>query len=310
MILDAARFAPSVHNTQPWRVQVIDQGLRITVDDRYVLGDGDPTGRELAISLGIFTEALLGSCKAYGLAPNVVNQSGDVVTISFDKQIKPNPNKDVLRLLKNRVTDRSIYKPAHIPAGLQKSLSSLASDKNTDVTVVEDAETLTKIADLTARGIRLALGSPNFRQELSHYLVLPKSSKKRGISVKSLHIPSIIAIMEPLILRLGLALGKEAALEKKRWLSASAVIIITSAGDVQSYWFNVGRTYLKVSLELERLGLSQATSAALVEASTFHEDIESDLKTTQRIQSVLRVGKGSKNKNYSPRISAEDILIT
>jgi hypothetical protein len=73
-------------------------------------------------------------------------------------------------------------------------------------------------------------------------------------------------------------------------------------------WFEAGQTYLRASLELERLGFSQATSAAPVEAATFHEDIESLLKTNQRLQAVIRIGKGAAKRRYSPRVPAKELI--
>jgi nitroreductase len=57
-ILELARFAPSVHNTQPWMVTLHDKTITVSIDPAHKLQDGDPTGRETIISLGIFAEAL------------------------------------------------------------------------------------------------------------------------------------------------------------------------------------------------------------------------------------------------------------
>ncbi len=110
------------------------------------------------------------------------------------------------------------------------------------------------------------------------------------------------------MLKLGLNTGKEAALEEKRWLSASAIVLITTEGDLHDDWFEAGRVYMRVSLEIERSGFSQATSAATVEAATFHEDIEKLLGTSQRLQAAIRIGKGVSKRKYSPRVSAEELI--
>jgi hypothetical protein len=64
-IIDLALFAPSVHNTQPWKVKLLDNGLLISLDPAHKLKYGDPTGRETQISLGIFAEAVI--CSAENL---------------------------------------------------------------------------------------------------------------------------------------------------------------------------------------------------------------------------------------------------
>ena len=47
-----ATFAPSIHNTQPWRFRVRDNGIDVYADWRRRLDVIDPNGRQLIISVG------------------------------------------------------------------------------------------------------------------------------------------------------------------------------------------------------------------------------------------------------------------
>ncbi len=109
-------------------------------------------------------------------------------------------------------------------------------------------------------------------------------------------------------MKLGIGIRSEVNLERKRWESASGIILITTVGDMPKYWFEAGRAYLQAALKVEQLGLSQATSAATVEASNYHEDVEKLVDTNQRLQSVIRIGKGVQNRNHSPRVTVEELL--
>lgn len=310
-IIEIARLAPSVHNTQPWVVKAIDKGIEITIDQNYALLDGDPTGRQTIISLGIFAEAVCIGAEHTGLkVKRVVFNARVAVIICVFSPKKIASDGQVLEMLKKRCTDRSIYQPTDITGSMVSGLEKIKKSRDITVHVVTDKNMLRIIAELTAKGIRLALSSPSFRKELSNYLVLPWSNKKRGIAVRSLYLPWILEVMEPIFMRSGIGLDAESKLEKQRWMSASAVVVITSKGDMPDYWFEVGRVYLQVSLAIESFGLSQATSASLVEASDFHEDIEGLLKTKQRIQSVLRIGTGSTHRMHSPRVGAEELIST
>lgn len=308
-ILEDARFAPSVHNTQPWKVSADEGSVIIGLDPEYLLKDGDPTGRETIISLGIFAEAVRLSAEARGYKAKAVTLHGKSAIVSLESGTAKT-DADFTHLIRTRATDRSIYRPTEISDESVRAITSAWQSGDTSIYVLREKSQLMKIAELTSRAIRMAISNPEFRKELSGYLVLPWSAKKRGISVKSLYIPQLVAVFEPFLLRFGIGLNAEARLERKRWESASAVVAITAKGDMPEYWFEVGRAYLAVSLAIEKAGLAQATSAALVEASNYHEDIEKMLGTSERLQCMIRIGQGSKRRAYSPRVSAEALMTT
>jgi len=308
-LLDVARFAPSVHNTQPWVVTAHDNVVVITIDPTHRLHDGDPTGRETIISLGIFAEALCLATSTVGFTASQVRLDDEVCSILLEPTSAPS-NDEAIGLLLTRSTDRSVYKPAEVPTALVNELEAAETGSRSKIVVTTDPTLIGKVAQLTSQGIQLALSSPGFRHELSKYLVVPGSGKKRGIATRSLYIPRPLQYFEPWLIRLGLQTGAEVKLEKRRWQSASGVVFICSECDLHKDWFEVGRNYLHVSLLIEKAGLSQATSAAIVEASDFHEDIEKQLGTQLRIQAMIRIGRGKRRRYSSPRVSARELLAT
>lgn len=308
-ILDIARYAPSVHNTQPWRVSTSHQTIIIDIDPLFKLHDGDPTGRQTTISLGIFCEAIRLGAAANGLQtmPPQLKSNGATIIITGEREKTPDINREVL-LLRKRSTDRSIFQPINLSTERQTIINSCPLVPGTSSILVTDPEIINVVATLTTKGIRLALSNPAFRTELSTYLVHNRSHEKRGISLRSLYIPSWLALMEPWLLRNGIGLNAEAKLEYRRWQSASGIFIVLADGDLAKYWLSAGSAYLHASLAIEAQGLSQATSAAIVEASNYHEDIEALLHTNQRILAIIRVGKGSKKRYYSPRLEPADLI--
>ncbi|MEV4087752.1 nitroreductase family protein, partial [Nonomuraea fuscirosea] len=50
--VEAARWAPSVHNTQPWTFSVSGEEISLKADTDRKLRVGDASGRELSISCG------------------------------------------------------------------------------------------------------------------------------------------------------------------------------------------------------------------------------------------------------------------
>lgn len=308
-IIDIARYAPSVHNTQPWKITANDNRINIGLDSTYLLKYGDPTGRQTVISLGIFSESIKIAAESLGFSVKItyVNRHSVCVDLKIKPNNKPAKSISLVNSLKSRATDRSIYKPVVISNSQLKLISEVPHSKSVTIFTSTDPKLIESVADLTSRGIGVAISNPEFRKELSGYLIRNTNKKNRGISVMSLYIPKPIAIIEPWLLKRGIGMSKEVSLEKKRWLSASGLVIITAKGDLDTYWFDVGKAYLQASLEIEALGLSQATSAAIVEATNYHDDIEEILGTSDRILAIMRIGQGSKKRHYSPRVSVDDL---
>lgn len=310
-IVEIARFAPSAHNTQPYKIKIAFDKIIINIDKKFKLIDGDPTGRQTIIGLGIFTEAIIQSAEGFGLAKKrVLFQNNESCLIEF-KTLNKNKVTSVESLLKSRTTDRSVYNNSKkIKPGIISELERIPTSPGVKLHISTDEKLIKRVAKLTSMGMGIALSSPAFRKELSGYLVQPLSNKNRGISVKSLYIPLILAVIEPWTLRFGIRLGFEKRAEYRRWCSATGLALITSSGDMSEDWFKVGRDYFNLSLRIEELGLSQATSASTVEASTFHEDVESLIHTKQRLQAVVRIGYGAKKRSHSPRVSASELITT
>ncbi|MEV0168866.1 nitroreductase family protein [Nonomuraea fuscirosea] len=65
--VEAARWAPSVHNTQPWTFAVSGEEIGLRADTARKLPIGDAAGRELLISCGaaLFTMRTAMRCEGY-----------------------------------------------------------------------------------------------------------------------------------------------------------------------------------------------------------------------------------------------------
>ena len=107
-IIEIARFAPSVHNTQPWRVSADADTIKVLLDPKHVLSDGDPTGRETIIGLGIFCEALRMAAGKFGLTVSSMNlQDGGARLLINSSSTVPS--------LKNSKAARSVSPPSPPP---------------------------------------------------------------------------------------------------------------------------------------------------------------------------------------------------
>lgn len=67
----AAGRAPSAHNTQPWAPRVVDGAVEVSVVPCRTLPAGDPTFRDLLLSLGAWVESLAVAAAQDGLVVSV-----------------------------------------------------------------------------------------------------------------------------------------------------------------------------------------------------------------------------------------------
>jgi len=311
-IIETARFAPSVHNSQPWEFEIIENSIIIHRSKKRVLASGDPIGRETWISIGCVLEAIVLTAKAYGIKtrePIIIKESISLEFSNLHRVNVDSRNNNILKLIKSRYSDRSRYEKRFLKDREIERILSFKSYDSTTLNLVLNHEEISSISSLVKKGVKVALSSPDFRNELTEYVIPPLVMKKTGIPTKSLRIKPFIGLIELMLIKFGLNISKRANDEYKRWSNSPAIVCISAAGDSKIHWINAGRTYYKSLILITDLGLSNSTSAAPVEAFDFHADIEQILGSNYRLQALYRVGYSNARPAPAPRLSTEELLL-
>lgn len=314
-ILEYARLAPSVHNTQPWRFKIDDSSSSISLfaESARALDAGDPTKRELWVSLGICLETILLSAKGLGFSAKIVHLqtnsfAGEIARIT----LKPSTSKQpaILDAIKNRHSYRGPMETASIPDSFIETCNQAVQDiGDVSLILVRDNERKTNIADITDKGMRMALSNAEFRKELAPLLNYNWSSARTGLHGFTMNYGLLGSIWQKWSVILGVDSKRQAAADKQRVLESSGLVFILSKGDVPPFWLNVGRAYMRIALEITKAGFAHSTLTAPVEAARFHEDIENMLSTKNRIQSMIRIGKATQTPSRtSPRLNVDELL--
>jgi hypothetical protein len=311
-LLEYTRLAPSVHNTQPWHFIVEDSVILLSVDSRRILKAGDPTHRELWISLGCCLETLLQSAKGLGLKADIQSIQTESITDPIATiHIEPglSQRQDILDLITKRHSYRGPMEKTDIPQSLLVECRRSVMDLNgVSVYFMDNKESVQTVASLTNQGMSLALSSPDFRKELADLINYNWSSSQVGMPGFVLNRGTIGSIWEKLSIKFGFDIKRKAHADQQKILDASGLFFIASKGDVPSFWLDSGRAYLRIALEITRSGLAHSTLAAPVEAASFHEDIEKLLQTSDRIQAMIRVGKARQiNSQVTPRLDINEL---
>ncbi|WP_045744289.1 Acg family FMN-binding oxidoreductase [Actinoplanes rectilineatus] len=114
---DAARFAPSIHNTQPWRWVVRGDRLELHGVAERQLREQDPDGRMLLLSCGTALHHARVALTAEGWEHEVERPAGDPIAVIRITGRQPAPAEATrhFQMLRVRRTDRRIVTDETVP---------------------------------------------------------------------------------------------------------------------------------------------------------------------------------------------------
>jgi hypothetical protein len=303
-------LAPSVHNTQPWRFMIAHDSMQLILDADRSLTHGDPTGRQTWISLGACAENITLAAQDYGLSAIIhkPEQAEDKAVVLKFTADQPPSGQQWLEPIMRRVTNRTVFKEQKIDTEALQAIANCWQSDDVLVKVVTDPKAKQLIADLTARGIGMALTIPEFRAELAAQIRPNHTKAHDGMPGSTLNPGSATSFLMPLRYRHRSAAPADAAQERRKQKSAAAFVLIFTKGDISPYWFQAGRAYERTLLMATRYNIAAATSAAAVEAPDFHQEIEQLCGTDYRLQTVTRLGYSDQQPPHSPRRTIEQVL--
>jgi nitroreductase len=139
--LAVAARAPSAHNTQPWRVTIEGGGVIVRADPARWLRHGDPSRRDLSLSMGAFIEALRLALAANGVRaecsdPSAFEAEGAALALRPGEAASADA-RSALSLLRRRQTSRLRYSPRAPDPKALAALSAAADSVGLSLHLVE-----------------------------------------------------------------------------------------------------------------------------------------------------------------------------
>src|SRR5262249_29028327 len=143
-VVTAAVWAPSVHNTQPWRFTARGRQLSLYADADRQLRAADPRGREMVISCGAarFTAPLAPPSPGYLPGAAVLPDPGQpllVARLSWQQQAaRTEFEQRLFGQVRQRRTHRGGFDPVPLPRGLLAALREGAARYGAMLRIVAD----------------------------------------------------------------------------------------------------------------------------------------------------------------------------
>lgn len=316
-ILGYGVLAPSTHNTQPWKLKIIDNAVEIHADFTKRIPVADPTARDLYISLGALTKNIELASAAFGIVtdlkicPNLKNNV-HVATISFKniENLKNAPNTETLASITGRQNYRGFFRPSINKSDVKKIVKPMSS--TVKASVFYDKHSIIMLAELTAEGLKLGYSNPEFRKEISSYINHNLSRKRHGLHGYSLRMSLPISIAIPKIMKRRDISKKLAAKNFTSFISAPVVMVLSSK-DTEREWFETGRVLEEMLVKLTGEGLGSSIYAAAVEMGDLRPKVAKITKlqdSTYLPQLVVCIGQPSDTMPPSVRKKLSNVLIT
>jgi nitroreductase len=319
-LLKFAILAPSSHNSQPWKVSVAKNEVRLSADFKRALSQGDKTNRLLFISLGCFLENFLIAAEYYdsnvsfSFFPRNLNKKRGVVTkIVFKSRAKKRRRRrkdHLIFSIPKRVTNRGEYGTGLPSTKFLRKIMGYGG-KLGRLDLVKDKKTREKITNFIIWPGVLGMGDRDFREELSLYVKHNLTSSKVGMPAFGMSIPTPVSFIVPTLIKY-LNMNKITQKKDEDLLKKHTPVfgLISTRSDDEANWVKAGQLYQKVALECTNCGLSTHVMASPIQIGNFYKDLKRLFATPYRPEVFFRMGYALKEVHHSPRLQVEDILET
>lgn len=310
-LLQYAILAPSTHNIQPWLFRLTDEGCDFMCDSRAQLSHGDREGRYRAISIGAAVENFIIAANVFQMSPVVVSSSEEVYARVLLKKSTgvDEHGVDLLDALCNRVNVRKVFEPRSLPDDLISHIKNKSVGGQCTVHVLSDQRHITRVAELTSKGLRAAHKNTLFRQEIARHIVSNVSKKSIGIPGYTLNLPLLPSLIIPTLMRyfdLSPVLSK---LNHRTVASAPLMCVLTTKHSRRSTWTLAGRIAEHIMIEGERCGISSSIYVAATEFPDTVEKLREILQTDEQPVFLFCMGYVKDRCKHSQRVSVEDKLV-
>lgn len=292
-IAATANLAPSVHNTQPTRWHLDPDGaIRLSADQTRRLKVGDPTGRDLEVSVGAALEGTMIALSNRGLAGAL--EPGDSLRIVPRGGASPDP---LAPEMSRRTTWRRGFAPAAI--ALSQSLTQWAAQHD-DIGLVHEPAAMAVISTVNERTSLAFYRNAPYRNELLSWMRLSRSDPRFGVdglSAPAMGMSGFEALGAGMVLRQPLfsvldLIGVFGGLMSEERHTLGAMAILLFHRPINEHPVQTGRSLYRRQLELSALGLQTWPMSVLADDPEVAAELvkEHAISADRRLVTAWRVG--------------------
>jgi len=315
-VVDLARLAPSVHNTQPWTWRIDSSpksdsaSLELWADRSRSLAVSDPIGRNLVISGGCALVYASVAAQALGAEAKIdhLPEGPDSDLLARIHLLPGTPSAEGqhrLALLAERRTDRRRFTSWPVPEDKLEHLADAGGPWGATVLPITEPRLHSEVEELLEEARRRQLGDPRIAEETESWIDHGRSD---GIPAEALPHPGGTRGERPT--RFGSGLVPDS--DDRVLHGTDRVLVVSTTDDGPLSWLCAGETLTAVWLQAARTGLSLVPLSQVVEVSRTRISLERLLPPPARVPQILaRVGWQEIGRDAlprTPRRSLDDVL--
>lgn len=287
--VSVARFAPSIHNTQPWQWGIVAESMELFTDRKRHMKLSDPDGRLMILSCGAALRYAQIALEVQGYHHPAVHRLGraeadsdDVMLARLSPAAQGEPTEasiHALRLLMSRHTDRGPVGEKPVPAPVLELLRNACETNGAYLHMLRDDQ-VTQLSVITGHAQRVIEADARRLTELDDWAT---AHRREGVGVPKEAINVEPGQVRVAPRRFGLArpLPPDEATGDTHGDAAATYAVLYAATDAAPAWLRAGEALVELWL---------AATDAGVAVEPFSETIEVDVARAQLSQLIGDVG--------------------
>jgi hypothetical protein len=297
-VVAEAIWAPSVHNTQPWRFTVHEHQVSVHADQRRRLEIADPDGREMLISCGaaLFTARL--ALRSIGWIPEVdlLPDATDPLLVARLGWRRQAPVSEyewrLFSHVRTRRTHRGAFDLEPLAPGLLAAMRAGATRDGATLRVVADDARRASLAAAIQMAERAAQLDGDRVRELARWAPPPGSTRADGVPATA--YPARPEHTSPDFPGRDFAHGRGWGLPPLTTASAArstgVVALLTTRHDRPEDWVIAGQALQRILLTASAAGAAAALHSQPLELPWLRQVIRMQLSDGTYPQLILRFG--------------------
>lgn len=324
-ILEDARYAPSPHNIQPWKLDIVsEREATLLYDPTRLIPDEDIDGSYTLAAFGILLEymAVLAFSKrlrlTYDYNGQILDRHATGLLPLFDVHLSSTdqpPTVDA-KLVRQRRTSRLPYNDRPIPEAVLGELDEIAAEYGHRFTFSQDPEVVRWVVGLNADTLFYDMRNDVTRREVDSWIRYTRreaEARRDGLAAFCMHLPGVVL---RLFFRHRRLLDSAVVTGLAKWYylrtmrGTTTVGWITGPFGTANDWLKAGHMLGRIWLKLTEHGLYLHPFGSTITNPIAHDQLLKKFGTSDTpLWLIVRLGY-SDVPPRSLRLGVDDLIVS